>query len=92
MTRRAGGTGVPGTASPADFIREELEARGWSQSDLAAASGLGLQTLGAIMAGRRITGIVAMCLGQAFGTSAELWTNLDAQWRARIMGGATAPR
>ncbi len=63
---------------PGDFIREEMEARGWSQLDLAEILDLQPTSLNQILSGKRkIAPEVAVKLGDAFGTSADLWMNLQ---------------
>ncbi len=67
---------------PGELIREELEARGWSQQDLADAMGKSHVLVSEIVhAKRSITRDTALALAAAFGTSAELWLNLDARYR-----------
>jgi HTH-type transcriptional regulator / antitoxin HigA len=67
---------------PGDFIREELEARGWTQSDLAKILGRPPQTVNAIINGKKaITPQTALELAAAFGTSAEFWMNLETAYR-----------
>jgi HTH-type transcriptional regulator / antitoxin HigA len=67
---------------PGDFIREELEARGWTQSDLAAILGRPFQAVNAIINGRKaITPRTARELEAALGPSAELWMNLEISYR-----------
>ena len=69
---------VAETFPPGDFIREELEARGWSQRDLAEILGRPLQVVNAIInAKTSITTQTAIELAAAFGTSAEVWINLQ---------------
>jgi HTH-type transcriptional regulator / antitoxin HigA len=67
---------------PGDFIQDELEARGWSQADLAYI--LGDDTPAAvnqIISGKRgISADMAKKLGEAFGTSADLFANLQTAW------------
>ena len=49
---------------PGDFIREELEARGWTQRDLAEIIGRPVQAISAIINGRRsVTPETAVALG-----------------------------
>jgi len=63
---------------PGDFIREELEAREWTQGDLAEILGRPLQAVNEIVAGKKaITPETAQGLGDAFGTGPELWMNLE---------------
>jgi len=67
---------------PGDFIREELEARGWTQSDLAAILGRPFQTVNQIVNGRKaITSRTARELEAALGPSAEFWMNLETSYR-----------
>lgn len=68
---------------PGEFLREELEERGWSQSDLAEIMGRSTTTtVSSILAGkRRITLDTARDLAAALGTSPEFWMNLDASYQ-----------
>jgi len=67
---------------PGDFIREELEARDWSQSDLAEIMGRPTETINRIITGKlAVTPETARGLGAAFGTSAEMWLNLESQYQ-----------
>ncbi len=67
---------------PGDFIREELEARGWTQGDLARVLGRPLQTVNLIINGRKsVTAETAKALGVAFGTGPELWMNLETAYQ-----------
>ncbi len=71
---------------PGDFIREEMEERGWSLTDMAYHSVLPEPELQAILDGGRITGSQAEHIGFAFGTSAIVWANLSMayqKWRPR---------
>ena len=63
---------------PGEFIRDELEERGWTQDDLAKIMGRPLPAVNLIISGKRsITPETAIELGSALGTSAELWLNLE---------------
>ncbi len=67
---------------PGDFIREELEAREWTQGDLAEIMGKSQRLVSEIISGKRcITPETAKSLGLAFGTSAEYWMNLDSAYQ-----------
>ena len=69
---------------PGDFLREELEARGWSQVEFAEILGRPLKLVNEIIVGKkRITPETAKELGAALGTSAELWLNLEVAYRLR---------
>ncbi|MBL4698184.1 MAG: helix-turn-helix domain-containing protein [Phycisphaerales bacterium] len=67
---------------PGDFIAEELDARGWAQEDLARILAKPLPTVNKIIKGKTaITPATAKKLSAAFGTSAELWMNLESSWQ-----------
>ena len=60
-----------------EYIRDELDARGWTHEDLATASGLpacGVEMLLIQLHG--LTVEQSEALGRAFGTSAKLWYGL----------------
>src|SRR3954471_21316402 len=66
---------------PGDFIREELEARGWTQMDLAKIIGRTQPAVNEMITGKRgITPESAVALAAAFGTSAEFWMNLETMY------------
>jgi HTH-type transcriptional regulator/antitoxin HigA len=68
--------------SPGRIIRRELEERGWSQNDLAEIMGRPPQTISQIVRGRKqITPETALQLAAAFGTSEELWINLETRYQ-----------
>jgi HTH-type transcriptional regulator/antitoxin HigA len=70
---------------PGDFIREEIEARGWTQGDFAKILGRPLQTVNAIINGKKeITPRTAVEIAAAFGTSPELWLNLETAYSLAI--------
>jgi HTH-type transcriptional regulator/antitoxin HigA len=74
------------TFPPGDFIREELQARGWTQSQFAQILGRpGQFVSGLINAKRMITPRSARELASAFGTSAELWLNLEMTWQLSLV-------
>jgi len=63
---------------PGDFIREELEVRGWRQADLAEIMGRSTAELSRLMNGKTgITEETAQQLGDAFGTGPEYWLGLQ---------------
>lgn len=63
---------------PGEFIRDELEARGWAQRDLAYILGVKEQAINPIMSGKRgISPDMAQSLSKAFGISAEYFLNLQ---------------
>lgn len=66
---------------PGEFIKEELEARGWSQRDLAFVLGMTEQQLNPILTGKRaVTPDMARLLGDAFQVPAEFFANLQKQY------------
>jgi HTH-type transcriptional regulator / antitoxin HigA len=68
---------------PGEFIRDELEARGWTQGDLAQIMGRPLQFVNELVAGKKqITPETALGLAKAFGDDdAVYWMNLDNVYR-----------
>ena len=67
---------------PGEFLQEELEARGWTQGDLADILGRDRNLVtGIVNAKRAITPETARGFADAFGTSAELWLNLEAAYQ-----------
>ena len=68
--------------SPGEFLFEELEARGWTQIELAEILGRPTALVSGIITGKRqITPDTAIQLGDALGTGAELWMNLESQYQ-----------
>lgn len=63
---------------PGEFIKEELDARGWSQRDLAYILGCPEQAVNLIVAGRRgISAEMAKAMGDAFDVPGEFFANLQ---------------
>ncbi len=68
--------------SPGQVISKELDARGWTQRDLAVILGRPYQAVNEIIKGtKQITPGTARELAKAFGTSLEFWMNLEANYR-----------
>jgi HTH-type transcriptional regulator/antitoxin HigA len=77
---------------PGDFIKEELEARGWTQEDLADILGRNPRLVNEIISGRRgITPETAKGLGDAFGTGAQFWMNLESAYRLSLVRATSNP-
>lgn len=77
---------------PGEFIREELEERGWTQEDFAAILGRPLRLVNEIiMAKRGITLETASELGAAFGTSPQFWMNLESMYRLSQVRSRDSP-
>ena len=68
---------------PGDFIRDELEARGWTQGDLAEIMGRPVQAISELITGKKqITPETAIGLARAFGDDDALyWLRLDNVYR-----------
>lgn len=65
--------------TPGEFVRKELAARGWMQSDLAFALGVPVQVVNMIVSGKRgINAEMAKLLAAAFDVSAEFIMQLQA--------------
>ncbi len=71
--------------APGEIINLELEARGWTQLDLAEILGKSVSNVSQILTGKiGITPETARSLADAFPkTTAVFWLNLDAQYRLR---------
>jgi addiction module HigA family antidote len=78
--------------SPGEILRAELEARGWSQKDLAERISRPYQAVNEIIRGRKqITAATALALSSALGTSAEFWMNLESNYRLDIARRRSKP-
>ena len=67
---------------PGEFLRDELEERGWSQSDLAEIMGRPVSLVNEIIKGKRgITPKTALGLAAALGGSARFWLHLESSYR-----------
>lgn len=78
--------------APGVIVRRELDERGWTQDDLAKIMGRPVQAISEIVSGKKqITPETALGLAAAFGTSAEMWLELEAAFRLRLarQSGAT---
>ena len=68
--------------APGEYIRDELEARGLTQEAFAHILGRPLKTVNQIITGvKAITPQTAQEIAAAFGTTAELWMNLESTYR-----------
>jgi HTH-type transcriptional regulator/antitoxin HigA len=67
---------------PGELVREEIAERGWTQVDLANILARPVKVVNEIINGKRaITPDTAVALAKAFGTSAQLWMNLETSYR-----------
>ena len=61
-----------------EILQDELEARGWSRAEFARTLGLSAQAVAESLGGDRpITSDLARRIGDALGTGAQLWLNLQ---------------
>src|SRR4051794_23823689 len=68
--------------APGEFLRDELEARGWTQAQFAKILGRPFQLVNEIINGRkRITEQTALEIAAALGTTAKVWLNLENTYR-----------
>ena len=66
---------------PGDFLDEELEARGWTQVDLASITGIPAPRISEIVKGKTSIAVsMALAFSKAFETSPEYWVNLQSQY------------
>ncbi len=74
---------------PGDLLREELAARGMSQTDLAWIMGRRVNVVNEIINGKRgISARTAKELEAALGISAEFWLRFQDRCRLRKLKGA----
>jgi HTH-type transcriptional regulator / antitoxin HigA len=67
---------------PGEYLRDELEARGWTQAEFAEIIGRPPRLVNEIIAGKRgITPPTAKEIGAALDTSALFWLNLEASYQ-----------
>ena len=67
---------------PGEYIKEEIDSRGWTQNDLAEILGRPTRLINELISGKRgITPETAKGLAGAFGTSAQFWMNLESIYR-----------
>ena len=66
---------------PGEYLRDELEARGWTQKQFARIISRPLQTVNGIINGKvAVTAQTAKEFAAAFGTTADLWMNLQSSY------------
>lgn len=80
---------------PGEYLAEEIEARGWSQRELARRMHRPYQVVNEIIRGKRaVTADTALALEAALEMDARLWLNLQTSFdlqMARRKLAATAP-
>jgi HTH-type transcriptional regulator/antitoxin HigA len=77
---------------PGSRLQEELDARGWTQKDLAEIVGRPSQVINEIVRGiKQITPETAIQLGHAFDMSPEFWLDLETKYRLRVARQKSVP-
>lgn len=67
---------------PGEFLKDELEARNWTQVEFAEIIGKDTRLIYEVINGKRaVTPETAIIFGEALGTSPELWMNLESQYQ-----------
>jgi HTH-type transcriptional regulator/antitoxin HigA len=67
---------------PGEFLADELEARGWTQTEFAEIIGRPQKLVNDIVLGKRgLTPETAADFAAALGTSAQFWMNLETAWQ-----------
>jgi HTH-type transcriptional regulator / antitoxin HigA len=67
---------------PGEFLGDELEARGWTQTEFAEIIGRPQKLVNDIVLGKRgVTPETATAFAAALGTSAQLWMNLETAYQ-----------
>ena len=70
---------------PGETIKDELEARNWTQSDLAEITSMSLKNINHLLNSKIAISIeMAKLLSKAFGQSPKFWLNLDINYRCRL--------
>ena len=70
---------------PGEFLRDELEARGWTQAEFAEIIGRPPRLVNEIIAGKRgITPETAREFAAALGTTAHFWMNLESAYQLSL--------
>ena len=67
---------------PGEYLRDELDERSWTVTEFAEIIGRPVQAVSEILNGKKeITSDTAVAFADALGTSAELWLNLQTNYR-----------
>ena len=70
---------------PGVFLKEEVEARGWSQEHFADLTGYSFRTINFLIRGRlSISARMAAAFEKALGSSAEYWLRLQALYDCQL--------
>ena len=67
---------------PGEFLRDELDARGWTQTEFAEIIGRPTRLVNEVIAGKRgVTPETAREFSAALGTSAQFWLNIETSYQ-----------
>lgn len=76
---------------PGEYLRDELEERGWTVTEFAEIIGRPIQAVSEILNAKKdITPETAVSFSEALGTSAELWLNLQTAYKLHLQRVAAA--
>ncbi len=71
---------------PGEFLKDELESRGWSQTDLAEIMGRHVSVINELISAKRgLTADMAQSLADALGGSPQFWLNLESTYRLSLL-------
>lgn len=72
--------------SPGEFIKAELQQRGWTQADFALVVGRHIPIVNEILQGKRaITPELAVAIGTALGTGPKIWLDRESAYRLSLI-------
>ena len=78
---------------PGEMLRDEIEERGLSMNQLARELRVPMNRVSAIVNGKRaITADTALRLARFFGTSAQMWMNLQADYDLEVASREVGPQ
>ena len=67
---------------PGEYLRDELEERGWTATEFSEIIGRPIQAVSEILnAKKEITAETALAISAALGTTPEVWLNLQTRYR-----------
>jgi HTH-type transcriptional regulator/antitoxin HigA len=70
---------------PGEYLQEELDARGWTQEDLAQILNISRRQIASLLAGKSaLTPDVAVALGKAFKQDPKTWMNLQVNYELAL--------
>lgn len=76
--------------APGEYLRDELEERGWTVTEFAEIIGRPIQAVSEILNAKKdITPETAVSFSEALGTTAELWLNLQTAYKLHLQRVAT---